>query len=50
MPKGQKKYYGDLPSLPRKQIYLNTKHLEKGEYLLKITDKNKVIKYITFRK
>lgn len=50
MPKNLKKYYGDLPVIPSRQIYLNTNHLENGEYLLKIIDKNKVIKHIIFKK
>jgi hypothetical protein len=50
MSKSPKKYYGDLPKIPTRQIYLNISHLEKGEYLLKIVDKNKVIKHIRFKK
>ncbi len=50
MSKSPKKYYGDLPVIPSRQIYLNINHLEKGEYLLKIVDKNKVIKHIRFKK
>jgi hypothetical protein len=50
MPKNPKKYQGDLPAIPSRQIYLNIDHLEKGEYLVKITLRNKIIKHITFQK
>ncbi|WP_201739460.1 hypothetical protein [Dokdonia sinensis] len=45
-----KKYEGKLPALPSAEIYLNVDHLEKGEYTLKIIQKNKLITKTIFKK
>lgn len=50
MPINLKKYYGNLPAIPGRQIYLNIDKLEEGEYLIKIIDKNKVVNHIRFKK
>lgn len=50
MQKSPKKYFGNLPVLPSREIYLNINKLENGEYILKIIDKNKVIKNLRFKK
>ena len=41
---------GNLPKMPSQEIYLNVNALQKGDYELKIIDKNKLIKKTTFRK
>ena len=44
------KYEGKLKQIPTDKIYLNIQHLKKGKYLLKIVNKNKIIKKTTFKK
>lgn len=48
MPK--KIYEGNIKSLSSNNILLNIKYLAKGEYILKIINKNKIIKTIKFKK
>lgn len=50
MEKKSNKYKGELPPMLDHKIYLNVNALKKGEYELKIIDKNKIIKKITFKK
>lgn len=46
----KKRYEGELNKLPGFEIYLNINHLKKGQYTLKIINKNKIIKNIHFKK
>ena len=46
----EKKYKGKLKEVPTDKIYLNVDALKEGEYILKITHKNKVIKRTKFKK
>ncbi len=41
---------GDIPKMPNNEIYLNVNALEKGNYELRIINKNKLIKKTTFKK
>ena len=41
---------GHLPKMPVNEIYLNVNALEKGDYKLKIMNRNKLIKKTVFRK
>ncbi len=50
MKKKRKILKGQLPQIPDKKIYLNVNALEKGDYELKIINKNKIIKKTTFKK
>ena len=43
-------YEGKLPYQPMKNIYLNVNHLATGIYVLKIMNKNKVIRKTFFNK
>lgn len=43
-------YIGNVDMLKSKKIYLNINHLEKGNYKLKIVNKNKVINTTQFKK
>lgn len=43
-------YEGNLENLPLKKIYINVKHLEKGNYELYIIQNNKLIIKTTFKK
>lgn len=43
-------YESMLDSLTSKSIVININHLNKGNYILKIMHKNKVIKTTTFKK
>ncbi len=45
-----KKYLGKLKNVPTDKIYLNINNLKKGTYTLKIINKNRIIKKITFNK
>lgn len=45
-----KNYEGKLKDIPKNKIYLNINQLEKGEYILKIVSKNKIIKSTSFTK
>ena len=46
----KKRYEGTINSMAGFEIYLNINHLERGEYKLKIIDKNKLIKQTSFIK
>ena len=46
----KKTYKGEIESFPRHDIYLNVNNLEKGAYTLRILNRNKVIKKISFDK
>ena len=46
----EKKYKGKIKEVPTDKIYLNVDELKEGEYILKITNKNKVIKRTKFNK
>lgn len=46
----KKKYEGKLNEVPSSKIYLNVNNLKKGNYTLKIINKNKVIKRTNFNK
>lgn len=50
MSKKKKVYSGVIEAFPNKEIRLNVNHLEKGQYILKIMYKNKVIQQTTFKK
>lgn len=50
MSKKQLKYIGNIDKLPAKSIYLNVNHLEKGDYELRIVNKNKLITKTNFKK
>ena len=41
---------GDIPKMPSNEIYININALEKGNYELRIIDKNKLIKKTSFKK
>jgi hypothetical protein len=43
-------YKGNLNQLQNKKIYINIKHLEKGDYELNIVFKNKIIIKTNFKK
>lgn len=43
-------YEGNLEYFPKKKIYINVNHLEKGNYELHIVHKNKLIIKTTFKK
>lgn len=45
-----KHYTGETDKLPGSKIYINVKHLEKGNYELNIMNQNKLIKKTTFKK
>jgi len=46
----KKKYEGKLNEIPSDKIYLNVNNLKEGTYILKIVNKNKVIKKTKFNK
>ena len=46
----KKKYEGNMNKIVTNKIYLNINHLEKGDYKLKIIQKNKVIMSTHFTK
>ncbi len=46
----KKKYEGTINKLNTHKIFLNIKHLEKGNYVLKILNCNRIIKTTTFKK
>lgn len=46
----KKEYEGKLDEAPAFTIYLNISHLKKGTYILNITNHNKIIKTIKFKK
>jgi hypothetical protein len=46
----KKKYEGKLQDVPSDNIYLNVNNLKKGNYTLKIINKNRVIKKTRFNK
>lgn len=48
--KTRKALAGELPPLPKQEIYLNVNALDEGIYQLKIMNKNKLIKQTTFKK
>jgi hypothetical protein len=50
MSKKQNLLQSKIDRFPYHKIYLNVNHLEKGEYILNIVYKNKVIKKTTFKK
>lgn len=50
MKEKKKRLEGSLQKHPSYKIYLNISHLSNGNYSLKLTDKNKVIKKIKFKK
>jgi len=50
VPEKQNTYKGIFPKHKYKTIYLNIKHLDIGEYQLKIVLNNKIIKKTTFKK
>ncbi len=50
MPKTPNNQYGNLPFAAEKQIYLNIKNLEAGDYILKLTNNNRIVKEIKFTK
>ena len=50
MKKNKFSFEGTIKSFPKKHIYLNINHLDKGNYILKIIYKNKVIKKTSFHK
>ncbi len=41
---------GDIPKMPNNEIYLNVNALEKGDYELRIVNKNTLIKKTKFKK
>ncbi len=43
-------YEGNLKYFPKKKIYINVNHLEKGNYELYIIHNNKLIIKTTFKK
>lgn len=43
-------YKGGINQLSNKKIYINIKHLEKGDYELNIVHKNKIIIKTNFKK
>ncbi len=45
-----KKYKANLETIKNNKIYLNIKHLDKGDYIIKIINNNKTIKEVTFTK
>jgi hypothetical protein len=44
------RYEGSMYDIPAHEIYLNITHLDKGNYVLKIIYKNKVVKSTWFTK
>tara|TARA_Y100001935_G_C17243792_1_gene477158 strand:- start:960 stop:1109 length:150 start_codon:yes stop_codon:yes gene_type:complete len=46
----KKRYEGVIKNVSGFEIYLNINHLQKGNYVLKILNKNKIIKKTTFKK
>jgi hypothetical protein len=48
--KKTKKLFGEIPAMPDTEIFLNVTKLENGQYELRIMDKNKLIKKISFEK
>jgi len=50
MPGTPKHYSSETEKLPGSKIYINVKHLEKGDYELNIMNQNKLIKKTTFKK
>jgi len=44
------KYEGELKQVPTHEISLNINYLKKGTYVLKIINRNKVIKKTKFKK
>lgn len=50
MKKKRSSLHGSIPAVPKQKIYLNVNALENGEYELRILNKNKLIKTITFNK
>ena len=46
----KKRYEGHMERIKTYKIYLNVNHLKKGQYHLKIIDRNKVIKSTKFSK
>jgi hypothetical protein len=43
-------YKGEIEKLPDKKIFINVKHLEKGEYELNVVNKNKLLIKAKFSK
>lgn len=50
MRKKQNSLQSKIDRFPDHKIYLNVNHLDKGEYILNIVYKNKIIKKTTFKK
>lgn len=50
MTKKRKIYKGAIEWVSNNQIYLNIHNLKEGLYTIKITENNKVLKEVTFKK
>jgi len=50
MSKKKKIYLGTLDWTSHKQIYLNIDNLKDGTYIIKITNNNKIVKEVKFKK
>ena len=44
------KYLATIDQFPDKKIYINIKHLEKGDYELSLIDKNRIVIKTQFKK